>query len=142
MKDPYKLDTVIAEQEILFEIGNKKCKILIQIGKPQIHPEPDIGWYCPLRITGFGSEKIHAAFGLDSIGAIQSALEMTGQLLVLYLQKSYPEQNLVWLEPEHFYFPKRITPEESLKKETARIETLEKHDIQIQWKRKTVDFEN
>lgn len=46
MKKNYRLGTVIAEREILFQVGKKKSKVHIKIGKPKLYPDPDFPWYC------------------------------------------------------------------------------------------------
>ncbi|EMG22930.1 hypothetical protein LEP1GSC150_1525 [Leptospira interrogans serovar Copenhageni str. LT2050] len=99
MKNTYRLGTIIAEREILFQVGKKKSEIHIKIGKPKLHPDPVIRWYCPLQIIGIGSEKAHGAFGSDSIRAIEMAFQMAGLLLVRDIQKLY---NLNWLKPGTF----------------------------------------
>lgn len=108
---------MIAERELLIEIGNQKHEVRIKIGKPEIHPEPDIGWYCPLQILGIGPEKVHASLGFDSLDSIQMGLKMIGGLLVLYLQKLYPT-DLTWLNSEYLGFPVIETPENIAKVET------------------------
>lgn len=92
----------------------KKSEIHIKIGKPKLHPDSVIRWYCPLQIIGIGSEKVHGAFGSDSIRAIEMAFQMAGLLLVRDIQKLY---NLNWLKPEHLYFPPPNNLEELSKNE-------------------------
>jgi hypothetical protein len=61
--------------------GEKKAytKIKIEIRKPEPDPE-DIWhcWRCPFRIIGYGDEKIHYVYGVDSIQALYFALQMVG----------------------------------------------------------------
>ncbi|MCR8638549.1 DUF6968 family protein [Leptospira interrogans] len=136
MKNTYRLGTIIAEREILFQVGKKKSEIHIKIGKPKLHPDPVIRWYCPLQIIGIGSEKVHGAFGSDSIRAIEMAFQMAGLLLVRDIQKLY---NLNWLKPEHLYFPPPNNLEELSKNETHLQKKLKKHNIQIQYKSKFLE---
>ncbi len=114
----------------------KKSEIHIKIGKPKLHPDPVIRWYCPLQIIGIGSEKVHGAFGSDSIRAIEMAFQMAGLLLVRDIQKLY---NLNWLKPEHLYFPPPNNLEELSKNEIHLQKKLKKHNIQIQYKSKFLE---
>ncbi|WP_061218538.1 DUF6968 family protein [Leptospira weilii] len=141
MKDPYKLGEIILEREIRFAIDKEKREVLIKIGKPKIHPEPDIGWYCPLQIIGIGPEKIHAALGFDSLDSVENGLKMIGGFLVRYFQKLYPT-DLTWLNSEHLGFPSLETLENFAKEETDKMNLFQKHKVQIQWKHKTADAEN
>lgn len=49
---------------------------MIRFGKPVFPPDPEERdpWWCPLQISGLGSEKIHAIAGLDSLQALSLAL--------------------------------------------------------------------
>ncbi|EKP04173.1 hypothetical protein LEP1GSC018_3256 [Leptospira kirschneri str. 2008720114] len=131
MKKNYRLGTVIAEREILFQVGKKKSKVHIKIGKPKLYPDPDFPWYCTLQIIGIGSEKVHVAFSFDSIGAIDHAFQMTGSLLVHYFQKLY---DFNWLRPEDLLFPPTIKLEELSKNEIRLQKNLKKHNVRIQYK--------
>ncbi|EMF79797.1 hypothetical protein LEP1GSC188_1827 [Leptospira weilii serovar Topaz str. LT2116] len=66
---------------------------------------------------------------------------MIGQLLVLYIQK-FNTTDLTWLNSEHLGFPFLETLENFAKEETDRTNLFQKHKVQIQWKHKTVGFEN
>ncbi|WP_420909054.1 DUF6968 family protein [Leptospira noguchii] len=132
MKNIYRLGTVIAEREILFQVGKKKSEVHIKIGKPKLHPNyPDINWYCPLQIIGIGSEKVHVAFGFDSINSIDSAFQMIGLLLVHYFQKLH---GFNWLKPEDLIFPPTIKLEELSKNEINLQKNLKKHNVRIECK--------
>ncbi|ASV09867.1 DUF6968 family protein [Leptospira interrogans] len=72
----FKLGTVIVERELFFQSKNKKQKIIVKIGKPKYLQKPDDCWYCPIQITGIGSQKIRAVYGVDSMQSLQLAIKM------------------------------------------------------------------
>jgi hypothetical protein len=63
--------------ELLSEQGSKE--VLVQIGKPQPHPES--GFFCSIQIVGVGDEKVRYVGGFDEIQSLQLALRMASVLL-------------------------------------------------------------
>ncbi|EMJ95995.1 DUF6968 family protein [Leptospira alstonii] len=142
MKSKYKLGTVIAQREIRIQFGKKKYEITIKIGKPILHPEPDLDWYCPFQILGIATEhvssKIFISIGFDSVNAIHQALVLAGIFLSSYLRKKHPE--LKRLNPKDFDLPqamtlKRIRLEEFLRK-------FRKKHFTVEWKSSSSNSES
>ena len=69
---------VIAVRE-LFLANEPSRKITVLMGKPQ--PFPDASGedhYCPIQITGLGSEKVQYAGGVDAFQALELAFRLIG----------------------------------------------------------------
>jgi hypothetical protein len=69
---------VIAVRE-LFLANDPRRKVVVKMGKPQ--PLPDAlgnDHYCPIQITGLGSERVKQAAGIDAFQAIALGLKLIG----------------------------------------------------------------
>jgi hypothetical protein len=76
VKKPDKLGTVIAKRELISARHQKK--IVVRIGKPKLL-EGESFYTCPYRILGIGNNRLRfASGGLDSVHALQLALEKIG----------------------------------------------------------------
>ncbi|EKO15011.1 DUF6968 family protein [Leptospira kirschneri] len=133
MKQKYKLGTVIAQRELRIQFGETKYEIKILIGKPQLHPPPDLDWFCPFQILGIAGEhissKIFIGIGFDAIDAIRQATVLAGAFLSSYLRK-HPELKRV--NPKDLNLPEvtslsRIRWEEFLRK-------FRKKNFTVEWK--------
>ena len=75
------LDTIgdVIATRRLFHASNATTTVIVKMGKPQ--PLPDaIGneHYCPIQITGLGSERVKHATGMDAFQSIELALKLIG----------------------------------------------------------------
>jgi hypothetical protein len=112
----YSLGALIAKRELEFVNDNRLKRILIKIGKPRIDKIATDGYYCPFIILGIGKERVQVAFGVDSVQAIELALEMIGAIMTLYYQRLNPSK-ITWNGGSWLGFPLSDTREEMLKKE-------------------------
>jgi len=72
------LGDVIAEREFLsIDPSGARTRIRISLGKPKPFSD-SADFYCPYQISGVGDEKIRYAGGVDSMQAIQLALQIIG----------------------------------------------------------------
>src|SRR5258705_13890176 len=55
-------------------VGGGNEKLVVEIGKPQ--PFPDSGYYCAIRISGVGMDRVKQVGGLDAAQALQVVLHM------------------------------------------------------------------
>jgi hypothetical protein len=68
-----------------FSLANEPAgTIIVKMGKPQPLPQA-LGddQFCPIRITGVGSERVKYAAGVDAFQAIELALRMIGTELAV-----------------------------------------------------------
>jgi Domain of unknown function (DUF6968) len=79
------IEEIIATRR-LYVTGTTE-EIIVVLGKPKRSTD-SLGYYCPYRIEGIGSEHIKYAKGLDEIQAIQEALFLIG------VDLSYMNQSL------------------------------------------------
>jgi RHS repeat-associated protein len=71
----FKLGTTIAHRQLSLSDGGK---ITVRVGKPQRSPDRR-SYFCPYQIVGLGHDHVRRApGGLDSIHALQFALEKVG----------------------------------------------------------------
>jgi len=71
----FKLGTKIGRRQLSLSDGGK---ITVRVGKPQRSPERR-SYFCPYQIVGLGHDHVRRApGGLDSIHALQFALEKVG----------------------------------------------------------------
>ncbi|MBM9502133.1 hypothetical protein JWG44_17890 [Leptospira sp. 201903071] len=125
MREKFKLGTVIAKRELDLSQGKTKQKVIVKIGKPKPSEDKKMDWYCPFQIQGLGLDEIKVSFGIDSIQALQLAMEMIGSILRLHYQRINPGK-LTWLNEENLGFPLPETPEMFLKKEIAWKKLLQR----------------
>lgn len=89
------MDTVIAEREL--EARNRRTgesrAVTVRIGQPRPDPEPGGDWACATQIEGLGDDAVTDAYGVDSMQALQLAM----QLLAIRLKNDAPELQLTWL---------------------------------------------
>jgi hypothetical protein len=93
-----KLDTIgdVIATRRLFLVNDPNWPVIVKMGKPQ--PLPDaVGdeHYCPIQITGLGSEKVKYATGLDAFQSIELALRLIG-IEVAVLNREYHGQLRWW----------------------------------------------
>ncbi|WP_408611671.1 DUF6968 family protein [Leptospira ainlahdjerensis] len=100
---------------------------MVTIGKPKPFKDEKIDPYCPFQIQGIGFDEIKAAFGIDSIQALQLTVEMIGSILRLHSQK-LNSGKISWQNKERLGFPFPDTPEIFLKKEIARQKLLQRKE--------------
>lgn len=67
-----KMRKIIASR--MFNLMGGKGEVLVEIGKPE--PFPDSGYYCPIRISGVGIDRLKQVGGVDAAQALQLALQM------------------------------------------------------------------
>lgn len=95
---------VIAERD--FEARDEKGarrEVRLQIGIPRPDPKEGGDWYCPYQIVGFGDDKVSAAFGVDTVQALLSALQKAG-LELDFFQKAQ-NSKLTWRDDEDLGLP-------------------------------------
>src|SRR6266498_1404611 len=76
----------------LFLANDPNRKILVKMGKP--YPLPNAlgdDHYCPVQITGIGSEKVTHAAGVDAFQSLELALKMIGSKLA-FLNREHHNQ--------------------------------------------------
>lgn len=96
------LGTVIAERTLLTG-GQKDSSARVRIGKPR--KDRATGDYvCPYTLEGLGDRKVREAWGMDSIQALQNALQ------AIRLELTPHASNLNWAGGEDGWlgFPKMI----------------------------------
>ena len=91
MKKLEDVGNVIAERELELADGRT---VQVVIGQPQLFPEGG-SFYCPIRITGIGKEKIMRVGGVDSVQALVLALQAIDAHLFASL--GAPDGILNWL---------------------------------------------
>ncbi len=81
---------VFAQRE--FEVDGIESALKLLIGKPQSDGQ---AWYCEYLFIGVSGEKIHKAYGVDSMQALLHALSTAKSLLKLFASDQY---EITWLE--------------------------------------------
>jgi uncharacterized protein DUF6968 len=81
---------VFLERE--FEVDGLEGAVKLYVGKPQ--PDPRSDWYCEYQVVGTSYNKVHKAYGIDSIQALQLALIGANALLGSILKG---EHKITWL---------------------------------------------
>jgi hypothetical protein len=94
----HELGTVIARRE--FDCGSDK--VILEIGAPYPVDEGKT-WFCPLRITGLGWDKVRRVGGVDSSQALYLALQSAAA--VLYSSDEAREKKLKWLGKRNLGLP-------------------------------------
>lgn len=81
----YPMGTVIAKRVVTRqEPSGNKSEVHILIGQPMQRYDVDNNfqdWFCPVQLLGIEDNRVHAAFGVDSIQSLYFALVLAGQLL-------------------------------------------------------------
>lgn len=75
------------------ELEGPNGPVLIEVGAPRRHPDPEVPnvWMCPIRTTGIDeSPRENVTSGVDSMDALQSAL------LMLSVQLDAEQAPLTW----------------------------------------------
>lgn len=111
MKKLEDVGNVIAERELELADGRT---VQVVIGQPQLFPEGG-SFYCPIRITGIGKEKIMRVGGVDSVQALVLALHAISANL--YTSDEARAGTLTWLGRRNFGLPvaepiKNLVPED------------------------------
>jgi len=70
--EPRQIGEIIASRTLTL-VGGKE-KLVVEIGKPQ--PFPNSGYYCPIRISGVGIDRVKQVGGFDAAQALQLALQV------------------------------------------------------------------
>jgi len=70
--EQWQMGEIIASRTFTVVGGNEQ--LVVEIGKPQ--PFPDSGYYCAIRISGVGMDRVKQVGGLDAAQALQVALHM------------------------------------------------------------------
>jgi hypothetical protein len=70
--------TVIAERQIRNELG--KLKYVVKIGLPK-RMRKSTDFYCPIQISSKGSGRVLYSAGIDSVQALQLAMQLIGGTL-------------------------------------------------------------
>ncbi|MCZ6592725.1 MAG: hypothetical protein O7F69_11460 [Alphaproteobacteria bacterium] len=99
MKKLEDVGNVIAERELELADGRT---VQVVIGQPQLFPEGG-SFYCPIRITGIGKEKIMHAGGVDSVQALLLAMQMISANL--YTSDEGRAGTLTWLGKRNLGLP-------------------------------------
>ncbi|MFY0562324.1 DUF6968 family protein [Archangium lansingense] len=99
---PRALGTVIAERT-LTTMGQSESSARIRIGKPR-KDRATGDYFCPYTLEGLGDRKVHEAWGMDSIQALQNALQ------AIRLELTPHANNLSWAGGQDGWlgFPKVI----------------------------------
>lgn len=67
------LGVVVAERTLTL-VGRPSARVLIVVGKPRKDRRSGDA-FCPYRIEGVGDEQLQQAGGIDSVQALQSAMQ-------------------------------------------------------------------
>jgi len=99
------LGEIIAERhfESIDESGVER-EVVVRIGKPVPDDNEGGDWYCPFQITGFGDDKISAAFGVESMQALLLSLQKVAAELNYY--QKVQKCKLTWLDQPDLGLPK------------------------------------
>lgn len=99
---PRALGTVIAERT-LTAVGQGDSSARIRIGKPR-KDRTTGDYFCPYTLEGLGDRKVREAWGLDSVQALQNALQ------AIRLELTPHANNLSWAGGQDGWlgFPKVI----------------------------------
>lgn len=93
--------------------------VSVRIGMPVPDPESDGKNYCcPFLIEGVLGNRLRHAYGIDSVSALQFALQMIG--LLLYSSNEYKAGRLRWLEMKDLEFPVTNNVRDLMPQEHAR----------------------
>jgi hypothetical protein len=90
---------VIAERTLAATIDGSVLDVFVRFGKPIPYPKGD--WACPYQIVGIGDEKVHSAFGIDAVQALQLAMFAAGAVLNMHRKRT----TLAFLGESHCGFP-------------------------------------
>ncbi|HEX8822865.1 MAG TPA: hypothetical protein VF794_23260 [Archangium sp.] len=114
---PRALGTVIAERTLTF-VEPKASLVRIRIGKPR-KARTTGDYFCPFSIESLGNQKVHEAWGIDSIQALQNALQ------AIRLELAPHENSLEWEGGQDGWlgFPK-VVPDLFGPRFTRRLEDL------------------
>jgi len=64
-----RLGTIIASRTLREADG---ARVTVQFGRPR---RSDKDWLCPFRIVGLSNDVVHRAYGVDSLQALQLAID-------------------------------------------------------------------
>jgi hypothetical protein len=114
---PRALGTVIAERTLTF-VEPRASFVRIRIGKPR-KARTTGDYFCPFSLAGIGDQQVHEAWGIDSIQALQNALQ------AIRLELAPHENSLEWEGGQDGWlgFPK-VVPDLFGPTFTRRLENL------------------
>lgn len=91
--DTISLGSVIASRTL--RARTQLDRVTVSIGAPKPYPDGK-DFYCPFRIEGLGDDRVKYAGGVDSIQALQLAMQRIG--VELYASPRAPD--LRWIDPD------------------------------------------
>ena len=105
----YPMTKPVAERRIsAVESDGRSRQLRVEIGTPAPEPEAGGDWYCPIRLTYRGKERIYSFVGIDSLQALHFALG----LLELQVKGAAGNAVLSWMETNELFL-RPWSPEES-----------------------------
>lgn len=96
MTESHTLGQVIATRVLTVD-DDPGLEIVISLGQPRKADTEQGDYVCPYQVTGVGSAKVRYAVGMDTLQAIQFAIEMIGADVSSINRKLGGK--LSWLEP-------------------------------------------
>lgn len=75
------LGEVVAERE-LEHARDDSVRVRVRIGRPTEDPAEGGDWRCPFQVLGLGDERVHEAFGVDAVQALQLCFQMIDATLI------------------------------------------------------------
>lgn len=96
---PSEVGTVFATRELSLRAAQAEDSVVVEFGVPVRAPQPDEydPWWCPVRISGWGTPRLQFVAGEDSLQAVMLALQFAKARLASLATEVGGE--VFWIEP-------------------------------------------